>query len=265
MGNRALRCRSQQSETLHSILSMRYFSFIALLLLVPAAFAQTQTPPLLRKAVEKWLGERDHWAFTLHVREFDGGRVKEERTERYDPSKPGIERWQLLTVDGRPPTGERRTEWRKHKTKKRKNAAKPLDDYFEFEGAKIIKVTDKEICYHVPLRNNSSWLFPVDKVDLRVTVDKKTYAIEDVIAGIDEPFKVALGLARVLDVDFDVQMNQPASSAVAADPAMANPDGTAKVVVNKLGQRVEYAWSDFNRVTPDPENVISPAPTRLSH
>ncbi|MEO6993896.1 MAG: hypothetical protein ABI273_09725 [Lacunisphaera sp.] len=244
---------------------MRYFSFLALLLLVPLASAQTQTPPLLRKAVEKWLGEKDNWAFTLHVREFDGGKVKEERTERYDPSKPGIERWQLLAVNGKTPTNERRAEWQKHKTKKRKSGTKPLDDYFEFEQAKIVKVTDKTIGYHVPLRNNSSWLFPVDKVDLRVTVDKKTYAIEDVAAGIDEPFKVALGLGRVLDVDFDVQMNQSASSAVAADPAMAKPDGTAKVVVNKLGQRIEYGWSNFQRVTPDPENVVAPSPSKLSH
>ncbi len=244
---------------------MRYFSFIALLLLVPLASAQTQTPPLLRRAVEKWLGERDNWAFTLHIREFDGGKVKEERTERYDPSKPGIGRWELLTVNGKPPADERRAEWQKHKTKKRKNATKPLDDYFEFEEAKIVKVTDKTICYHVPLRNNSGWLFPVDKVDLKVTVDKKTYAIEDVIAGIDEPFKVALGLGRVLDVDFDVQMNQPGSSTVRSDPAMAKPDGTAKVVVNKLGQRIEYAWSDFQRVIPDAENVVSPAPNKLSH
>ena len=110
---------------------MRHFSFIVLLLLAPLASAQTLTPPLLRKAVERWMGERDNWAFTLHVREFDGGKVKEERTERYDPSKPGIERWQLLTVDGKSPTEARRTEWQKHKTKKRKNAGKPLDDYLD--------------------------------------------------------------------------------------------------------------------------------------
>ena len=97
---------------------MRFFSFLLILLLVPPVFAQNQTPPLLRKAVAKWLGERDNWAFTLLVREFDGGKLKEERTERYDPSKPGIERWELLTVDGKPPTAERRVEWQKHKTKK---------------------------------------------------------------------------------------------------------------------------------------------------
>src|ERR1700709_1430094 len=188
---------------------MRFFSFLLILLFVPPVFAQNQTPPLLRKAVGKWLGERDNWAFTLLVREFDGGKLKEERSERYDPSKPGIERWDLLTVDGKPPTAERRAEWQKHKTKKRKGTTKSLDEYLEFEHATILKATDKAVCYHVPLRNNNSWLFPVEKVELRVPVDKSTFAVEDVIAGIDEPFKVALGLARVLDVDFDMQMNPP--------------------------------------------------------
>jgi hypothetical protein len=123
-----------------------------------------------------------------------------------------------------------------------------------------VKATDKAVCYHVPLRNNSSWLFPVDKVELRVTVDKSTFAIEDVVAGIDEPFKVALGLARVLDVDFDMQMNPLAPPETSADPARARPDGTAKVVVNKLGQRIEYAWSEFKRVTPHPDNVVAATP-----
>lgn len=241
---------------------MRRLFLILAIFLVPCVLVRAQTPPLLRKAVVRWLGERDNWAFTLHVREFDGGNVKEERVERYDPSKPGIDRWQLLSVDGKPPTEERRAEWQKHKTKKRKNAGKPLDDYLEFEHATVLKETDNEVCYHVPLRNNNSWLFPVEKVELRVTVDKNTFAIEDVIAGIDEPFKVALGLARVLDVDLDMQMNPSDIRETATDPALAKPDGKAKVVVNRLGQRIEYTWSDFKRVTPHPDNVVSDAPSK---
>lgn len=120
-----------------------------------------------------------------------------------------------------------------------------------------MKETEKQVCYHVPLRNNNSWLFPVDKVELRVTVNRETLAIEDVVAGIDEPFKVALGFARVLDVDFDMQMNPPARHEQASDPAVAKPEGTAKVVVNKLGERIEYAWGDFKRVEPHPDNVIA--------
>lgn len=239
---------------------MRHLFLILALFMVPCVAVRAQTPPLLRKAVVRWLGERDNWAFTLHVREFDGGKVKEERVERYDPSKPGVDRWELLSVDDKLPTDERRSDWQKRKTKKRKNAGKPLDDYLEFEHATVLKETEKEICYHVPLRNNSSWLFPVEKVELRVTVDKNSFAIEDVIAGIDEPFKVALGLARVLDVDLDVQMNPSEIRETATDPALAKPGGTAKVVVNRLGQRIEYAWSDFKRVTPHPDNVISDTP-----
>jgi hypothetical protein len=235
---------------------MRRFPFY-LLLFMPLALVRAETPTLLGRAAEKWMGERDNWAFTLHVREFEGGTVKEERTERYDPSIPGLGRWQLLAVDGKPPTDERRADWQKRKTKKRKNAGKPLDEYLEFERATIVKETDKDVCYHVPLRNNNTWLFPVDKVELRVTVNKSTLAVEDVLAGIDEPFRVALGLARVLDVDFDMQMNSSSRPETGADPADARPDGTAKVVVNKLGERIEYAWSNFNRVTPHPDNVLA--------
>lgn len=239
---------------------MRRFLCLFLLFL-PLAFARGQTPPLLGKAVALWLGERDNWAFTLFVREFSGDAVKEERMERYDPSKPGIGRWELLTVNGQPPSDERRADWQKRKTRKRKNPGKPLDEYLAFDHATIVKANATTVCYHVPLRNNNSWLFPVDKVDLRVTVNRTTLALEDVVAKIDEPFRVALGLARVLDVDFDMQMNSNEQLARPPNPAEANPGGTAKVVVNKLGERIEYAWSEFKRVTPHPDNVF-PAPAK---
>jgi len=227
--------------------------------LVPAYAA---TPPLLEQAAEKWLGERDNWAFTMTVREFDGGRVKEERRERYDPSKPGLARWELLLVNGQPPTEERRTEWLKHKTKKRKNPGKPLNQYLEFEQATIVKQDDRSACYNLPLRDNHSWLFPVEKISLRVTINKTTLALEEIVAGIDEPFKVVLGFARVLDIDFDLQMNPPGQGGDESNPAAAKPDGTARAVVNKLGERIEYAWSEFQRVTPHPDNLIADSPAK---
>lgn len=232
-------------------LSLLFLSF----LMVARIFAAT--PPLLEEAAKKWLGERDNWAFTMVVREFDGGSIKEERTERYDPSKPGIARWALLSVNGKPPTEERRAEWQKHKTKKRKNPGKPLNEYLEFDQAKTVREDDRTVCFNIPLRENHAWLFPLDKVSLVVTVNKTTLAIEDVVAGIDEPFKVALGMAQVLNVDFDLQMNPPEQGANKADPAAAKPDGTAHAVVNKFGKRIEYTWSGFQRVTPHPDNVIA--------
>ncbi len=233
------------------------FVFFSLTFLSPV-FADT--PPLLQQAAEKWLGERDNWAFTMLVREFDGGRIKEERTERYDPSQPGVARWALLSVNGKPPAEERRAEWQKHKTKKRKNPGKPLNEYLEFDRATVVKQDAEMVCYNLPLRANHAWLFPLDKVSLRVTVNKSTLAIEDVAAGIDEPFKVALGLAQVMNVDIDVQMNPPEQGGDKADPAAAKPEGTARAVVSKFGERIEYGWSDFKRVTPHPDNVIARSP-----
>lgn len=237
-------------------------SLLLLLSLLTISPAYAATPPLLDEAAKKWLGERDNWAFTMQVREFDGERVKEERTERYDPSKPGLERWALLSVNGKPPTEERRAEWQKRKTKKRKNPGKPLNEYLELEKATTVKDDDKTVCYRIPLRENHAWLFPLDNVSLLVTVHKSTLAIEDVVARIDEPFKVALGMGQVLNVDFDLQMNPPEQGANKADPALAKPAGTAQAVVNKFGQRVEYAWHDFQRVTPHPDNVIVEKPAK---
>src|SRR5688572_13248813 len=190
---------------MHPFLNIRLNVFFLAFALLPAAVAAT--PPLLEQAAEKWMGERDNWSFTMQVREFEGGRISEERRERFDPSKPGIARWTLLSVNGKPPTDERRAEWQKRKTKKRPKPGKPLNQYLDFERGKVLAEDEKTARYNLPLRDGSSWLFPVNKVVLSVTINKSTLAIEEVQAAIEEPFKVALGLARVLDLDFDLQMN----------------------------------------------------------
>jgi hypothetical protein len=57
-------------------------------------------------------------------------------------------------------------------------------------------------------------------------------------------------------------MNPSGEEAEKSHPAAANPEGTARAVVNKLGERIEYVWSDFKRVTPHPDNVIVDSPKR---
>jgi hypothetical protein len=240
----------------------RLMRWIFLLLLSGAALTMVRagTPALLGQAVDKWIGGRDQWAFTQFVREFDGGQVKEERLERYDPSQPGDRRWQLLSVNGQPPTDEKRAEWQKRKMKKRLNPGKPLGEFFDFEHATVMDETAQVVHYHLPLRNDHSWLFPMDRVNLKVTVNKATRAIDQIEAGIDEPFRVALGLGQVMDLDFDVQMNPSGQRGEADNPQAAKPDGTARAVMNKFGERVEYAWSEFKRVTPHPDNMIVAVP-----
>jgi hypothetical protein len=228
---------------------MRYFLILFFLGLaaIPAGAAGS---PVLNRAAEKWLAEGNRWAVTMQVREWEDNQLKEERVERYDPSKPGAARWELLSVDGQPPTPERRAAWEKSKARKHRKAPKSLSDYFDFANAKATGGTDGSVSYLVPLRSNHGWLFPVEHVALTLTVNKANYAVEEVKAGIDEPFRMALGLARVVDVNFDVKINPSPEHGAAVGPATSKPNGTAHVVVAYLNKRIEYSWSEFKRVTP---------------
>src|SRR5262249_17922441 len=98
--------------------------------LVPRVSAAERVPSLLEQAVENWLGERDHWAFTQRAIEFEHGK-RRERLERYDPSRPGNERWTLLGIDGKEPTSEQREAWAKKKFRKpHRRVDMPLGDFF---------------------------------------------------------------------------------------------------------------------------------------
>ena len=229
--------------------SMRLF-VISFLLVLGVVSARAAGSPLLNHAAEKWEAEGNRWAFNVLVREVDDGVVGEERVEHYDPSKPGADRWVLLSVDGQPPTEEKRAAWQKAKARKHRKGPKTLSEFFDLENATAVSATPEAVSYLVPLRSNHNWLFPVDRVSLTLTVNKATYAIEEVKAGLDEPFRVALGLARIIDVDFDVKINPSREHGAVVGPATSRPQGLAHVVISRLGKRIEYTWSDFKRVEP---------------
>lgn len=218
------------------------------LLLTSVGLARPEHAAILRQVADSWLGERGHWAFTQVVREYDGDSVKQERRERFDPSRGWANRWELLAVDGRAPTKEEREALTQRKNKKSRKSKPAPPDSFDFENAKVLEETADTIRYALPLRSTVEWLFPINKVELVVTINKQGPALEQVQARISEPFRVALGLARVLDIDLDLQMQPPPNP----DPAEAKPTGTARAVVSKFGDRVEYFWSDFKRI-PDAE------------
>lgn len=207
--------------------------------------------PLLNRAAEKWLAEGDRWAFTVQVREFDrSAALKEVRVERFDPSQAGAAKWELLTVNGAVPTAERRLAWMKAKAKRLRREPKALAEYFDFEHARVAGASPSVIHYVLPLRSNHAFLLPLEGIVLTVTVSRASLAITEVRAGIDEPFHAALGLARILEVNFDLKTYPAASPFAVVGPATARPAGPAHVVVARLGARIEYDWSDFQRVTP---------------
>lgn len=223
---------------------------LCLVFLLTAGFAAPAAPrSLLEQAVESWLGERDHWSFTQRAVEYDNGKPR-ERLERYDPSQPGDARWKLLAIDGKPPTEAQRAAWAKKKFKKnRRRFESPLGDFFDFNRAKVLEDTAKVVRYDVPLRTDKAWLFPVDKVHVTVTVNKETRALEHLSADVREPFKVLFGLAKVTDGAIDLSFLNFEDDAMPG-PESAQPSGVARVSVSKFGERAEFTWSEFKRVTP---------------
>jgi hypothetical protein len=212
------------------------------------AAAETR-PPLLEQAVESWLGERDHWAFTQRAVEYDGDTPR-ERLERYDPSRSGNDRWTLLAINGHVPTPAEHEAWAKKKFKKnRRRIDTPIGDFFDFSDAKIISETPRLVHYEVPLRRDKNWLFQTDKVKVVVSVNRETSALEHLTAKVREPLKVLLGLAKITYGNLDLNFLNFDDDAVPG-PESSQPTGSARVTVSKFGERAEFTWSDFKRVTP---------------
>jgi hypothetical protein len=213
-----------------------------LLLLLPGLRAEA--PALLQEIAEKLIHERERWAFTQLVREFDGNRVAVERLERFDPTLGWDRRWRLLELNGRTPTPEEVAAWSERKNRARKRPPKAFSEFIDLDRAQVRSETPQSITYAVPFRRSAGGLFPGEKVDLTLTIDKESREIERAQVSIDESFRVALGLARVIDIDMDLSMS--GADKASAD-APEKPRGSASAVVNKLGRRFEYHWSDFTR------------------
>ncbi len=217
------------------------FAVVLPILAGAAGKPASNTPPLLDAAVANWLTGKEDWAFTQRMRSVDDhGKVKEEQVTRYDPSLPDDRRWALLELNGKPPPADKKAAWEKSKNAKpRKHSNKPLDELFDFDSAILKKATADQAIYEVAVRPAAARLIQVDKLEIEVAVGRKSQAIERVTAGIRQPMRVALGLATVTGLELDVHF----------DDVDAAPDGKATASVSKLGDQIDYEWSDFKRVT----------------
>jgi hypothetical protein len=240
------------AATVRLLMRRPFFRACFCVLLFASAGLRAEAPALLSEAMDKWSAEMDGWAFTQRVRTFDNDKVKLERLERYDPSRPDNQRWELLQIDGKPPTAEQREYWEKRKNRKAKRRAdKSIEEYFDFAHATVAKETAETMCYDVPLRRDMTRLIALEKINIEVTVNKRMHAIQQITGGLKEPLRVALGLAKVTDGWLDVRFD-PIVNDLSADPNATEANGTARVVLFKMGDRAEYAWSNFKRVTPFP-------------
>jgi hypothetical protein len=209
---------------------------------------------LLKEAIAKWEAGKQDLAFTQRGRTLtDDGQVKEERLERYDPSLPDAQRWHLIEVNGKPPTEEQRNaiELRRNR-KPRKKALKPPEEMLDLPRTVVAAETAKDVTFEVPLRPAAARLFQTEKLILLITVGRESHSLERVTATLREPMRVALGLARITDVDFDITTDaaDDRKPETKGEGGKDQISGTARVALTKLGERMEYEWWEFKRVDP---------------
>lgn len=222
------------------------FGFFAL-----AGLVRADPPELLDDAIRKWIADEDHWAYTQRLRVQDRSKPVEERVERYDPSKPDDQQWQLLEVGGRAPTPDDVKSWQRRKQRelKRRNE-RPLAEYFDFDHATVAEETADSIRYEVPLRKEAYRRVPLDKILVAVTVNKARRELEALSAGLRETFRMALGAAKVTNFGLEIRF-QSIEAKYASQPATIRASGTARVVLFfKVGAEADVSWSDFKRVKP---------------
>ena len=207
------------------------------------------TPPLLATAFEQWATGREDLAFTQQTRFFfDDGKVKEERTERYDPSLPDRMRWRLIEVDGQPATAAQREKWEAKKNgKPRKKITKAPAEYLDLEHAVTVEDSPKSARFEIGLRPEAARLLAVEKISVVITVDKESRSIAHIAASLRQPIRVLLGLARITDLDLDVGI-EPTDEDSPDKSGDVQAGSTARVTMSKLGNAMDYNWSDFKRV-----------------
>lgn len=213
---------------------------------------------LLREAIDKWSNEREAWAFTQQVREFKDSGTDQTRVERYDPSRAEAARWTLVSIDGRAPTEKELAAFRKRKGAKKQHRTKAPSDYVAFERVAVLATDADSIQYAVPLREDISRLIPLEQLTVIVTVDRSRRVIRHLGISLEDPMRIALGLARVTDMNFDLRF-ELVDAAHADAPADVQPTGVAEASMSKFGHRAEFSWSDFERVNPATENRASSA------
>lgn len=235
------------------LLRLSFILFVLLgIVAARAESAASDNSALLDRAVDNWLGARDQWAFTQRAVEYDDGKPH-ERVERFDPSQKGDTHWTLLTIDGQKPTPEQHAAWAKKKQKHRTNQKfqSSIGDFFDFTKATVISDSAELISCEVPLRGGRDWLFQSDKVKVIVTINKKTQALERITANVREPVKVLFGIARITAGHVDLRFrDESPDSPDSPGPGDGRPQGSVRMNVTRFGERAEFTWSDFKRVSP---------------
>lgn len=217
-------------------------------------------PAPLDDALRKVAQDRGHWAYTqTDVVMNDKGKVLNQSTVRYDPSKPYAEQYVPLEIEGHPPTradfehyrlqGERLGK----RTEKAADAGQPppgqtLGDLVDIDHATVAAEDGTSITYDVPLRADHNHRFPPDKFQVRMKVNKAHRALEHIAVHLRAPLRLVLVVnvkSGELDVDF-----KPMDSLHNPPVTAIHGNGMLSILFVNVARDWDLKRTDFKRVTP---------------
>jgi hypothetical protein len=229
---------------------MRRAPIIAILLAtIPL---RADTPALLSRAIQKLIADEDHWAYTQTTQRFnksgkpDGGPT----VERYDPSKPLEQEWQLIRYAGHVPSELEMRIWQRQKDKAMKHhGEKTLGDVLDLGHAMLVAETPASATFLVPILKDASNRFPADKLEVFMSVDKQLGALTSFSLRPRQPFRFA-GVVRVESGDLEGRLDIVKENTT---PALVWWKGSGRLRILGLipfGIGREASYADFKRVTP---------------
>jgi len=220
--------------------------------LLGASLARAVVPAPLDEAIQKLIHDEDHWAFTQKTQKFDKtGKPNGGPTiERYDPSMPFDQQWELLQFSGHAPTSGELASWRRQKQRELKHhGEKGLGELLDLDRATLLSTGADRQTYLVPLFKNASKRFPADKVEVLMNIDSAKHALTSFSLRPTGPFRIA-GFFRVDSGEAEgrLEVIQPKYA-----PALVwvKGAGSGKLLgLFRMGMGFEVNYSEIKRVRP---------------
>jgi hypothetical protein len=211
----------------------------------------TAMPALLETALLKLQADEDHWAYTQTTQAFDrkGAPDGGPTVERYDPSQPPAQQWQLIQWQGQDPGERDLRRWEKRKLKEqRRREEKTLGEVMDFDRATVREETEEAVVFAIPLQPGASKRLPAEKFMVQMTVDRAREVVTGFSLETTGSFR-AMGVAKIDTIEVRADF-RTVDERYAPQPHAIQARGAGRVLFFRVGGAAEIAWSDFKRVKP---------------
>ncbi len=225
-------------------------------------------PDLLMEAGMKVSQDAERWAYTeITIATDRKGRSTGETVVRVDPSKPYAEQFKPIKIGGKPPPERQIRQYRgkgeRHgrdleRRERAGQAGRPGEpprvtlngaaSVADIDHISVAEEDARSITYEIPLLPDEKHRLPMEKLQLRLRVNRAQRTLENVSVRVRSPFRVRL-IARVNTGEFGVDFTE-------VDPRFAPPmtalhgDLIASLLFAKVAAKVEIKRTDFERVKP---------------